>query len=90
MMLRALTIAAAILLAGVAGGGAAELANRGAHGEFFYDSASGLTWCDPDILTESGRDPLDAFITNNSTGWVWASDAQIDALVGSTAPAPGS
>jgi hypothetical protein len=90
MLLRALTIAAAILLAGTAVGGAAELANRGAHGEFFYDSASGLTWCDPDILTEAGRDPLNAFITNNSTGWVWASSAQIDALAGSTAPAGSS
>ena len=90
MLLRALTIAAAILLAGAAVGGAAELADRGANGEFFHDPASGLTWCDPDILTEAGREPLDAFIVNNSTGWVWASSAQIDALAGSTAPAGSS
>lgn len=90
MLLRALAIAAAILMAGAAIVGAAELADRGAHGEFFYDPATGLTWCDPDILTEAGREPLEAFVVNNSTGWVWASSAQIDALAGSTAPAGSS
>jgi len=90
MFLRVLTIAALILTAGAVVVGAAELVDRGAHGEFFYDSATGLTWCDPDLLTEAGRDPLNAFIANNSTGWVWASSAQVDALSGSTAPAGSS
>lgn len=90
MASRVLTIAAAILLAGAAVGSAAELVDRGGHGEFFYDSDSGLTWCDPDILTEAGREPLAAFIANNSTGWVWATSAQVAALSGSTAPTGSS
>jgi hypothetical protein len=33
------------------------------------------------------RAALDVFVTRNSTVWAWASSAQIDALLGSTAPA---
>lgn len=82
MLLRALTLPIAIVLAAAAG--AAELANRGTYNEFFHDPATGLTWCDPDLLVGADRAELDAFITHNSVGWVWATSAQVDALVGST------
>lgn len=85
MLQRTLVTVAILLVAGATT--AAELVDRGGHGEFFHDPATGLTWCDPDILTEAGREPLDAFIANNATGWVWATSAQVDALSGSTAPA---
>ncbi|MDO9170520.1 MAG: hypothetical protein Q7W29_01675 [bacterium] len=87
MKLRTLLFGSAILVACAGGALAAELSNRGAFGEFFFDTATGLTWCDPDVLTDTDRTALDVFITRNSTGWAWATSAQIDALLGSTAPA---
>lgn len=86
MRLRAFALLAAVLLIGVGGTQAAELTNRGTYNEFFFDPATGLTWCDPDLVTGSDRYTLDGFITHNSAGWVWATSAQVDALVGSTAP----
>ena len=84
---RTLVLVAAVLAVCIGGASAAELSNRGTHGEFFFDPATGLTWCDPDMLTDADRATLDVFITRNSTGWAWATSAQIDALLGSTAPA---
>lgn len=84
---RALVLVIAVLAALAAGATAAELSDRGPYGEFFFDPATGLTWCDPDVLTGTDRTTLDVFITRNSTGWAWATSAQIDALLGGTAPA---
>lgn len=87
MKLRAHVLVIAVLTALAGGATGAELSNRGPYGEFFFDPGSGLTWCDPDVLTGTDRTALDVFITRNSTGWAWATSAQVDALLGSTAPA---
>ncbi len=84
---RSLALVVAVVAVCAGGASSAELSNRGPYGEFFFDPATGLTWCDPDVLTDADRATLDVFITRNSTGWAWATSAQIDALLGSTAPA---
>ncbi|MBE0567895.1 MAG: hypothetical protein IH621_18215 [Krumholzibacteria bacterium] len=82
LRIRALIVASLLVGSGFAEAG--ELANRGIYNEFFFDPATGLTWCDPDLLVGADRIELDGFVTRNSVGWVWATGAQVDALVGST------
>lgn len=65
---------------------AAEVTNHGAHGEFFHDAESGLYWLDPGLFAGQARASLD-LLPLHSDLWDWATSAQVEALVGRTAPA---
>ncbi|MBM4132006.1 hypothetical protein FJ250_13430 [bacterium] len=65
---------------------AAEVTNHGAHGEFFHDTESGLYWLDPGLFAGQVRASLD-LLPLHSNLWDWATGAQVEALVGRTAPA---
>jgi hypothetical protein len=84
-ILRRLSVLALILLASVPRAQATDLTDHGAYGEYFYDAQTGLYWCDPAVFAAQPRTSLE-LVVQYSTVWEWATSAQIDALVGRTAP----
>jgi hypothetical protein len=75
-----------ILLTGLAHASATELTDHGVQGESFYDAQTGLYWLDPAVLAVEGRES-DDHLVQVSPIWDWATSAQVDALLGRTAPA---
>ena len=65
---------------------AGELVDHGNQGEFFLEADTGHFWFDPAVFLGLDRETVDTFVSQSRL-WSWATSAQVDALVGSTAPA---
>jgi hypothetical protein len=83
---RRFCVLAAILLAPLPRAQAADLVDHGVYSEFFYDAQTSLYWFDPAVFAAQPRAIID-LLAQHSDVWDWATSAQVEALVGRTAPA---
>lgn len=78
-------VLALLILACVPRPATAVVTDHSSYGEYFYDVETGLYWFDPGVFAGQPRATID-LLPQHSTVWNWATSAQVDALVGKTAP----